>query len=52
MVVLSTILFPKEAKRLEINEALSESREDNIAGRMRMYETVMADIRKKLRAWK
>jgi len=52
MVVLSTILFPEEAKAFEIKEALRESREDSEAGRTCKHKTVMVDVRKKLRAWK
>lgn len=52
MVVLSTILFPEEAKAFEIKEALRESRKDSKAGMTRKHEAVMADVHKKLRAWK
>lgn len=50
MVILSTILFPEEAKAFEIKEALRASREDSTAGRTRNHKAVMADVRKKLRA--
>lgn len=50
MVVLSTILFPEEAKAFEIKEALRESREDSKAGKTRDHKDVMADVRDKLRA--
>lgn len=50
MVVLSTILFPEEAKAFEIKEALRESREDSKVGKTRKHKDVMADVRKKLRA--
>ena len=49
MVVLSTILFPEEAKVFEIREALRESREDSKEGRTRDHKDVMSDVRKKLR---
>lgn len=49
MVVLSTILFPEEAKAFEIKEALRESREDSKAGKTRGHKDVMADVRNKLR---
>lgn len=49
MVVLSTILFPEEAKAFEIKEALRESREDSKEGRTRGHREVMSDVRKKLR---
>lgn len=50
MVILSTILFPEEAKAFEIKEALRASREDSKAGRTRNHKAVMANVRKKLRA--
>jgi len=50
MVILSTILFPEEAKAFEIKEALRESRDDSRFGRTKSHEDVMADVRKKLRA--
>jgi len=50
MVILSTILFPEEAKAFEIKEALRESRDDSRLGRTKSHEDVMADVRKKLRA--
>lgn len=50
MVILSTILFPEEAKAFEIREALRASREDSKLGRTRSHESVMSDVRKKLRA--
>lgn len=50
MVVLSTILFPEEARAFEIKEALRVSREDSKAGRTRNHKAVMSDVRKKLRA--
>jgi len=49
MVVLSTVLFPEEAKAFEIKEALRESREDSKAGKTRGHKDVMADVRNKLR---
>lgn len=52
MVILSTILFPEEAKAFEIKEGLRESREDSKAGRTSKHETVMADVREKLLTWK
>ena len=50
MVILSTILFPEEAKALEIREALKISREDSNNGRTRDHKDVMSDTRIKLRA--
>ena len=50
MVILSTILFPEEAKAFEIKEALRASREDSKARRTRSHESVITDVRKKLRA--
>ena len=50
MVVLSTILFPEEAKAFEIKEALRESREDSRLGRTESHEDVMANVRNKLRS--
>lgn len=49
MVVLSTILFPEEAKAFEIKEALRESRQDSKAGKTRGHKDIMADVRNKLR---
>lgn len=49
MVILSTILFPEEAKAFEIKEALRTSREDSKSGRTRSHESVMSAVRKKLR---
>jgi len=49
MVILSTILFPEEAKAFEIKEALRISRADSKAGRTRNHKDVIADVRKKLR---
>jgi len=49
MVILSTILFPEEAKAIEVKEALKISREDSNNGRTRDHKKVMADVRKKLR---
>lgn len=50
MVILSTILFPEEAKVFEIKEALRASRGDSKAGRIRSHESVISDVRKRLRA--
>ncbi len=50
MVVLSTILFPEEAKAFEIKEALRESREDSMTGRTRTHKSVLSDVRIKLRS--
>lgn len=50
MVILSTILFPEEAKAFQIKEALRASREDSKNGRTRDHQEVMEDVRKKLRA--
>lgn len=50
MVILSSILFPEEAKAFEIKEALRASREDSKNGRIRKHKDVMNDVRKKLRA--
>jgi len=50
MVILSTILFPEEAKAFEIKEALRASRQDSRAGRVLEHNEVMAAARKKLRA--
>lgn len=50
MVILSTILFPEKAKAFEIKEALRTSREDSKAGRTRSHESVISDVRKKLRS--
>lgn len=50
MVILSTLLFPEEAKAFEIKEALKESRKDSQLGRTQSHEKVMANVRQKLRA--
>ncbi len=50
MVILSSILFPEEAKAFEIREALRTSREDSKNGRVKNHRGVMEDVRKKLRA--
>jgi hypothetical protein len=49
MVLLSTLLFPEEAKAFEIKEALRASQEDSKAGRKKNHKDVMSDVRKKLR---
>lgn len=49
MVILSSILFPEEAKALEIKDALRISREDSRNGRTREHQDVMEDVREKLR---
>ena len=41
MVILSTILFPEEAKAFEIKEALRASREDSKSGRTRNHASVI-----------
>ncbi|SRR5680860_140239 len=48
MVVLSTILFPEEAKAFQIKESLRESREDSRLGRIKSHKDVMANVREKL----
>jgi len=50
MVVLSKMLFPDDAKAFEIKEALGASRKDSAAGRIRTHESVLKDVRKKLRS--
>lgn len=48
-MLLSTILFPEEAKAFEIKEALRQSCEDSQHGRAKSHKEVMASVCKKLR---
>ena len=52
MVKLSTLLFPEDAKALEIKKALERSREDSAAGRVLEHKSVMADARKRISRWR
>ena len=47
MLKLGYILFPEEAKALEIKEALELSRKDSSEGRIRPHGEVMRSLRKR-----
>lgn len=49
MVVLSKLLFPEDAKVYEIQKSLRASRADSEVGRVKTHQSVMTDVRKKLR---
>ena len=48
MVKLSILLFPEDAKALEIKQALERSQKDSAAGRVLEHKSVMAEARKRI----
>lgn len=48
MIKLSSLLFPEEAKALEIKQALGRSRRDSEAGRVKNHSSIIQNARKRL----
>lgn len=48
MIKLSSLLFPEEAKAIEIKQALERSRSDSEAGRVKNHSSIIQNARKRL----
>lgn len=49
MLKLSTILFPEDAKAFEIKQGLKRSKQDSLAGRVKEHDTIMSEVRERLK---